>query len=71
MQHTMKKEQTPRTRRRDNGMAMTAGVSKPSGRERFSRSLALIRAALQVWEAKHGYSQHGSPWRRRYQPEAE
>jgi hypothetical protein len=65
-----KKERARRARRRENGMAMTAGVSKKPAAERFSGSMALLRAALQVWETKHGFHS-GSVWRRRSQCDAE
>ena len=58
------KEQARRARRSENGMALTAGVSKTARREKFSRSVALLRAALEVWEAKHGV-QTASVWKRR------
>ena len=68
MEPTAKKERARRARRSDNGMAVTAGVSKMPRREKFSRSVALLRAALEVWEAKHGV-QRASVWKRRSQCE--
>ena len=62
------KERAQRARRTENGMAVTAGVSKTAPREKFSRSVALLRAALEVWEAKHGV-QTNSVWKRRSQCE--
>jgi hypothetical protein len=59
-----------RARRREIGMAKTAGVTKATGGEKLSRSLSLVRAALQVWEAKHG-TQTRSVWRRGAPLEAE
>jgi len=55
-------------KRRINGTAATAGVAKPT--ESISRTLSLVRAALQVWEAKHGALPRNSVWRRRSQTPA-
>ena len=51
-----------RTRRRDNGMAFTAGVSPLPTRDHLTRTLQLLRAALRLWEAKREHAR-GS-WRR-------
>src|SRR5436309_4599333 len=40
-----------RANRRLNGMAQTAGFSERPTRGRFTRTLALVDAALRVWEA--------------------
>jgi hypothetical protein len=50
-----------RTKRRLNGMAHTAGFSDPPTRGRFTRTLALVDAALRVWEAKQ--PRRASVWR--------
>jgi len=46
-------DKTPvrRANRRLNGMAETAGLPDPPKRGRLMRTLALIDAALRVWEA--------------------
>ncbi len=67
-EQTSNKQRARRARRSENGMAVTAGVSKTPRREKFSRSVALLRAALEVWEAKHGV-QTASVWKRRSQCE--
>ena len=54
IEDTMKKAPARRARRNEIGMAVTAGISKTARREKFSRSVALLRAALEVWEAKNG-----------------
>jgi hypothetical protein len=64
------KTKVRRTRRKEIGRAATAGVKKPTGGEKISRSLSLLRAALSVWEAKHG-AQTRSVWRRGAPAEAE
>ena len=61
-----KTERARRARRSENGMAVAAGVSKMPPREKLSRSVALLRAALEVWEAKHGVKT-ASVWKRRSQ----
>ena len=40
-----------RANRRLNGMAQTAGLPDPPRRGRLARTLALLDAALRVWEA--------------------
>jgi hypothetical protein len=59
-----KKTAVPRTRRRDNGMARTAGVSAVPARDRLTRTLQLVRAALRAWEARHEHSQAPRVWRK-------
>ncbi|MFL6539721.1 MAG: hypothetical protein ACJ8HU_03080 [Chthoniobacterales bacterium] len=54
-----------RTRRRENGMAEVAGIARPPQHDRVMRSMALLKAALRVWEAKHLQSKVRSPWQRR------
>lgn len=58
------KDRTPRANRRFNGMAATAGLPDPPTRGRFTRTLALLDAALRVWEANH-LPRRQSVWRRR------
>jgi len=60
-----KTEAERRTRRRNNGMATTAGMSDPPARSSFTRTLALLRAALRAWEAKNEHLLARSSWRRR------
>ena len=62
-EQTTKKERARRARRRENGMAITAGVSKKPA-EPLTRSMSLLRAALAVWEAKHGSTPLRSVWKR-------
>ena len=40
-----------RANRRLNGMGNTAGLADPPMRGRLTRTLALLEAALRVWEA--------------------
>jgi hypothetical protein len=40
-----------RANRRLNGMAETAGLPDPPTRGRFTRTIALLDAALRVWES--------------------
>jgi hypothetical protein len=61
---------TRRRRRSESGFARTAGVAKASGGEKLSRTVSLVRAALQVWEAKHGGPTR-SAWPRHRAIEAE
>jgi hypothetical protein len=65
-----KKEARRRMRRRDNGMAATAGISSAPKVEPITRTLALLAAALRVWEARNGHLQTRSVWRRRVNGEA-
>jgi hypothetical protein len=65
-----KKEARRRMRRRDNGMAATAGISSAPQVEPITRTLALLAAALRVWEARNGHLQTRSVWRRRVNGEA-
>jgi hypothetical protein len=59
-----KKETGRRARRRQNGMAMTAGVAPLPSRDQFSRTLQLLRAALRLWEAKNEHLRSVRVWRR-------
>jgi hypothetical protein len=54
-----------RANRRLNGMGTKAGVPDPPARGRFTRTLALLNAALRVWEANHSRRPISSPWQRR------
>jgi len=51
-------------------MAATAGVTRTAPQEHISRTVSLVRAALELWEAKHGRVRV-STWTRRskLQPE--
>lgn len=53
-----------RTRRRDNGMAKTAGISHVPRRDRLSRTLQLLRAALRLWEVRHEHLESPRVWRK-------
>ena len=64
-----KREPARRMRRRDSGRADTAGVSDPPVRGSFSRTLALLRAALRAWEARNEHLSTRSVWQRRDQAE--
>ena len=59
-----KKTAARRTRRRDNGMAMTAGISHAPRRDRLTRTLQLLRAALRLWEVRHEHLQAPRVWRK-------
>ena len=59
-----------RARRKENGMAVTAGVSKVHRGEDLPRTMSLLRAALALWEAKHGGATR-SVWQRHRPIEAE
>jgi hypothetical protein len=59
-----KKVAVKRMRRRDNGMAMTAGISRAPRRDRLTRTLQLLRAALRLWEVRHEHLQAPRVWRR-------
>lgn len=59
-----KKGVVRRTRRRLNGMAVTAGVTPLPARDQFTRTLQLLRAALRLWEAKNAHQQAPRSWRR-------
>ena len=56
-------DETPvrRANRRLNGMAETAGLPDPPTRGRLTRTLALLDAALRVWEANQ--PRRASVWR--------
>jgi hypothetical protein len=56
-----RKPSMPRTNRRLNGMAKKAGLRSPPRRERLTRTIALLNAALQLWEAKQPRS--AAVWR--------
>jgi hypothetical protein len=56
-----------RIRRRENGMAETAGLSRGPREESLMRTLTMLNAALRVWEAKNGHHQFRSVWARRPQ----
>ena len=64
-----KKEPARRTRRRNIGMAATAGMSDPPTRGSFTRTLALLRAALRAWEARNEHLLTRAVWERRDQKE--
>jgi hypothetical protein len=55
-----------RARRRDNGMALKAGVSPLPTRDRLTRTVQLLRAALRLWEAKHEHLQRSPGWRKHF-----
>ena len=59
-----KKEVVRRTRRRDNGMARTAGIAKAPRRDRLTRTLQLLRAALRLWEVRHEQVSAPRVWRK-------
>ena len=68
MGQTGKKRAERRTRRRDNGMAKTAGVSRVPRRDRLTRTLQLLRAALRLWEVRHEHVQAPRVWRKQVGP---
>ena len=51
-----------RTKRKLNGMAATSGLADPPTRARLTRTLALLNAALRVWETNH--PRRAKVWRR-------
>jgi hypothetical protein len=55
-----------RARRRENGMALKAGVSPLPTRDRLTRTVQLLRAALRLWEAKHEHLQRPRSWRKHF-----
>ena len=57
-----KKGNVRRTNRRLNGMGTQAGFPDPPRRGQLTRTLALIDAALRVWEASRGRHPAGR-WR--------
>ena len=57
-----KKDSVRRTNRRLNGMGTQAGFPDPPRRGQLTRTLALIDAALRVWEATRGRHPAGR-WR--------
>ena len=65
-----KKEIRRRMRRRDNGMAATAGISSAPKVEPITRTLALLAAALRAWEARNDHLRTRNVWRRRVNGEA-
>jgi hypothetical protein len=62
-----KQARTRRIRRRENGMAETAGITRAPREESLMRTLTMLNAALRVWEAKNGHQQFRSVWARRSQ----
>ena len=60
------KVRAPRAKRRLNGMGTTAGLPDPPIRGRLTRTIALLDAALRVWEANH-LPRRESVWQRRSQ----
>jgi hypothetical protein len=60
-----KKEAVRRMRRRENGMATTAGISTIPKREPITRTLALLEAALRLWEARNEHLRNRPFWQRR------
>ncbi len=62
-----KSEAGRRARRRNNGMAATTGVADPPSRGSFTRTLALLRAALRAWEARNEHLLNRPVWERRDQ----
>ena len=65
-----KSEAGRRARRKENGMAATAGISRAYRGEDMPRTMSLLRAALALWEAKHGGPTR-SVWNRHRPIEAE
>ncbi|MDQ6656049.1 MAG: hypothetical protein M3Y80_09580 [Verrucomicrobiota bacterium] len=53
------------TRRRPKSTAKTAGFARVAHEEPISRTLAMLNAALRVWEAKQGGGPVRSVWARR------
>jgi hypothetical protein len=51
-------------------MAATAGISSTPKVEPITRTLALLTAALRVWEARNGHPRTRSVWQRRVNGEA-
>jgi hypothetical protein len=43
----------------------TSGVAAPVTREHWTRTVAVVNAALRVWEAKHATQSGRSAWIRR------
>ena len=66
MEQKEKKGPAKRTRRRDNGMAMTAGISRAPRRDRLTRTLQLLRAALRLWEVRHEHLEAPRVWRKQF-----
>ena len=66
MQPKGKKPVVRRRRRRDNGMAKTAGIAKAPRRDRLTRTLQLLRAALRLWEVKHEQLEGPRVWRKHF-----
>jgi hypothetical protein len=64
-----KKENKRRMRRRDSGTA-TAGISSSPKVESITSTLALLRAALRLWEARNEHLRTRSVWRRKVNGEA-
>jgi hypothetical protein len=52
-----------RANRRLNGMAAKTGIPDPPTRGRLTRTLALLDAALRVWEANQ--PRHAPVWRQK------
>ena len=59
-----KKAAVRRTRRKENGMAMTAGIARTARRDRLTRTLQLLRAALRLWEVRHAHLETPRVWRK-------
>ena len=61
-----KKAVVRRTRRKENGMAMTAGIARAPRRDRLTRTLQLLRAALRLWEVRHAHLEAPRVWRKQF-----
>jgi hypothetical protein len=59
-----RKTRAPSVKRRVHGTAATAGNAAPPTRGHFARTVALLDAALRVWEANQ--PQRPTVWRRRF-----
>jgi len=45
-------------------MAATAGIARAPRRDRLTRTLQLLRAALRLWEARHAHPDAPRIWRK-------
>ena len=47
-------------------MAKTAGISRAPRRDRLTRTLQLLRAALRLWEVRHEHLHAPRVWRKQF-----
>jgi hypothetical protein len=71
MSKDRKAESPKRARRNLNGMAETAGLPAAPHKDEIMSTVALLNAALRLWEARNAATLAPSPWQRKARAKAD